>query len=534
MYTDAEWIGKPVDLMPWQREYIYELFELYPAGVDLRGWLRGELLHLLDPDQRAAQDWIRRFRWSLLGVPKKNGKTQMLGWLALYFVLADDEPAAKVVCAAAGEQQADLVYSAAALCVELSRGNEDDEGADLGGSRAYRAGDTCLADRCVVKEDRITVPASPGAMIVRVPASKNTSEGKNIHVLICDELHEWTEEKHEKVYTVLTNGFGARRQPLVIQITTAGDDLETIAGTQYTRGKMLQAGELDDPRYHFRWFEPPEDCDWTDLANTRLANPSYEVTVREDFFADMLTKKAEHVYRRYFLNQWVTGEKRWMRPGLFEACARDVVLEDGDEIVLGFDGSFTNDSTFVVCERLHDHAQFVLGGWERPYDDWGRPDLSWRVPWGEVEDVLIEAFTRYRCKAFGADPYRWERLLQRLDGARTGELEGMLGRMDLPPDASIPLIIRWPTTSAPRMVAAGKKYLDDVEEQAIAHNGDPRLLRHVANCTTKEDRFGPRIVKESSTSRRKIDAAVASLIAHDLATTPLDDEPEPDVFLLSG
>ena len=110
----------------------------------------------------------------------------------------------------------------------------------------------------------------------------------------------------------------------------------------------------------------------------------------------------------------------------------------------------------------------------------------------------------------------------------------MLGSFSAPPDAVFPLIIRWPTTSAPRMVAACKKYLDDVEDQAIVHDGDPRLLRHVANCTTKEDRFGPRIVKESSTSRRKIDAAVASLIAHDLATTPLDDEPEPDVFLLTG
>ena len=188
----------------------------------------------------------------------------------------------------------------------------------------------------------------------------------------------------------------------------------------------------------------------------------------------------------------------------------------------------------MLAERLSDHAQFVLGGWERPYDDWGRPDLTWRVPWGQVEDVLVDAFVRYDCRAFGADPYRWERLLQRLDQAREGITEGMLGSFAAPPDAVLPLIIRWPTTSAPRMVAACKKYLDDVEDQAIVHDGDARLLRHVANCTTKEDRFGPRIVKESSTSRRKIDAAVASLIAHDLATTPLDDEPEPDVFLLTG
>ena len=64
-----------------------------------------------------------------------------------------------------------------------------------------------------------------------VAAAAGTNDGQNIHAVICDELHEWQGDKGEKVWTVLTNSTGARQQPMVLQITTAGYDLEgTICG----------------------------------------------------------------------------------------------------------------------------------------------------------------------------------------------------------------------------------------------------------------------------------------------------------------
>ena len=95
VHTNGQWIGRPFRLLPWQRRLIYELFE-----VD-----EGDL---------------RRHRWALLGIPKKNGKTELSAAIGLYFLLADGEPAPLVVCAAASDEQADLVFGAAKTMVTMS------------------------------------------------------------------------------------------------------------------------------------------------------------------------------------------------------------------------------------------------------------------------------------------------------------------------------------------------------------------------------------------------------------------------------
>src|SRR6266545_1851223 len=88
VFTDAEWIGQPFQFQPWQRRLVYELFE-------------------------ANEDGTRRYRWALVGVPKKNGKTTLAAAFALYLLIGDEEPSPLVACAAASEEQADLVFGAA-------------------------------------------------------------------------------------------------------------------------------------------------------------------------------------------------------------------------------------------------------------------------------------------------------------------------------------------------------------------------------------------------------------------------------------
>ena len=163
-FTNGEWIGRPFRLQPWQRRIIYELFEV-------------------------GDDDVRRYRWALVGVPKKNGKTELAAALALYFLLGDDEPSPLVVCAAASDEQADLVYGAAKTMVTMS---------------------PTLSQICTPFDKEILVPSKPGAKLQRVAAVAGTNDGKNIHAVICDELHEWQGDKGEKVWNVLTNGTGAR------------------------------------------------------------------------------------------------------------------------------------------------------------------------------------------------------------------------------------------------------------------------------------------------------------------------------------
>jgi phage terminase large subunit-like protein len=91
-------------------------------------------------------------------------------------------------------------------------------------------------------------------------------------------------------------------------------------------------------------------------------------------------------------------------------------------------------------------------------------------------------------------------------------------------EAGVP-IVEWPSTSAMRMVPACSKFYDAVSEQKLTHDNNPLLARHLSNAVVKIDRLGPRIVKEHRGSPRKIDAAVASIIAFDRATVARQ-EPE--------
>src|SRR5437870_1360395 len=84
------------------------------------------------------------------------------------------------------------------------------------------------------------------------------------------------------------SGASARRQPMVLQITTAGWDLEgTICGEQYRHGKLVASGEVVDPRFYFHWVEAPQDADHRDPEVWKAANPSWGVTLPdpEEFFA---------------------------------------------------------------------------------------------------------------------------------------------------------------------------------------------------------------------------------------------------------
>ncbi|HET8627391.1 MAG TPA: terminase large subunit, partial [Thermomicrobiales bacterium] len=97
--TNGEWIGRPAKLQPWQQRLLWRLFEV-EVGAD--------------------GHWVRRYRRALLGIARKNGKTELAAWLTLYFLLFDGEQSPQIFCGANSEEQADLVFGAAKLCAEHS------------------------------------------------------------------------------------------------------------------------------------------------------------------------------------------------------------------------------------------------------------------------------------------------------------------------------------------------------------------------------------------------------------------------------
>jgi phage terminase large subunit-like protein len=142
----------------------------------------------------------------------------------------------------------------------------------------------------------------------------------------------------------------------------------------------------------------------------------------------------------------------------------------------------------------------------------GVDDDNWRVPIQEVEQVIRDFCAKYKVREVACDPYRWQR------------------SMEVLADEGIP-IVEYPSTSAKRMVTSCAKFFDYVTDKRVIHDGNPMLTRHLSNAVTKSDALGVRIVKENRNSSRRIDCAVAAIIALDRATSgKLESQVIPEFF----
>ncbi len=168
-------------------------------------------------------------------------------------------------------------------------------------------------------------------------------------------------------------------------------------------------------------------------------------------------------------------------------------MPDGSEVVLALDGSFSQDATAVALCTISPRPHVaVVGLWQAPDGD---PD--WRAPLLEVEQTIRDACLRWQVREVAADPFRWQRSLEVLSG------QGL-------PVAEFP-------QSAARMSPATTAFREAVINRQITHSGDADLAEHVANARLRDDARGVRISKMSKFSRRRIDLAVAAVMAHSRA-----------------
>lgn len=468
VHTKGRWIGKPFRLMEWERSLIYELFET-------------------DADGR------RRYREALIGIPKKNGKTELAAALALYFLIADSEPAPEIYCVANSDEQADLVFGAAKTMCELS---------------------PTLSKVTEVYKDTIFVPKRPGAKLKRLSAAVGTNDGLNVYVAINDELHEFTDTKGRALFDVISNGVAAREEPMIISITTAGHDLESLCGEKYQYGRKVESGEIDDPAFYFRWYQAPKEMDWRDPEAWEIANPSYGITVQADFYEDQIRRKRPATFQRYFLNIWTDTEDPWLPDGSWAACNIGAFEFDPTAPMwVGVDVAAFQDSTAVVTAQWHGPQLRVKARiWERPINPaTGQPVEGWVLPLAEVENHLRDLHRDYNLAAIGFD----KRFM--IGSAPQLEAEGL-------PMLMVP-------QSNDRMVPAFQQLYELVTQGLLAHDGDPAFARHIANGTRLEVSGGEggwRVTKKRT--KKKIDACYATAIAIAVLDQGVPEEPAPSVY----
>lgn len=213
--------------------------------------------------------------------------------------------------------------------------------------------------------------------------------------------------------------------------------------------------------------------------------------------------------RRFYLGQITHAADSWIsQPEWAAVTAADKVVADKDTIVLGFDGSrrrshSVTDATALVGCRVSDGHLFLLGCWEQPDGPRGQ---DWQVPTIEVLATVADAFKRYRVVGMYADPAKWE--------SHVASWEAKYGRR-LKVKASVAHPVEWWMTGgrSALIVRALEKFRSSVVDGELTHDGSSVLTRHVLNARRRESRSGIQIAKEHPESPRKIDAAVASVLA---------------------
>lgn len=244
-HSKGEWAGKPVRLELFQKAYISALF----GFVD-------------------RETGLRRYRETMFYVARKNGKTTMLSGIAAYMLVADGEGGAECFSVASKKDQARLLFDETHNMVKQSP--------DLSRNVKKRKSDLYF----------------PATMSRFQPLGKNsdTLDGLNAHLVVMDELHAI---KDRNLYEVMKQSQSARRQPILIMITTAGTVRECIFDDMYEYACNVVDGKFEDNSFLPILYELDDREEWTDPTKWEKANPGLGTIKKTDDLARKV-EKAKH------------------------------------------------------------------------------------------------------------------------------------------------------------------------------------------------------------------------------------------------
>ena len=262
---------------------------------------------------------LRRFNYADVVVARKNGKTTMAAGLGLFALVADGESGAEVYSAAVDKEQAKICWGAAK---ELAK-------------KSPMLSFLLLYKSAIIDEE--------GAAFFK-PLSKDTKnkDGTSPSFAICDERHEW---QNNALFNVIKSGMGARSQPLIFSITTAGFNTALPYFQQQKYLKDILDGLVVQDNQFAIIYEPDKDDDISSEETWKKANPNYGVSVNKKYlmteYLEARNKGGENMvnFLTKNLNMWCDAPEVWIDSSYVAAC--DFGTEDssllGQRCYAGFD-----------------------------------------------------------------------------------------------------------------------------------------------------------------------------------------------------
>lgn len=474
-HVKGKWAGVPFVLEPWQEHGIIR---------PLFGWKRA--------------DGTRQYRRAFIAVPRKNGKSTLAAGIALYLLFADRESGAEVYSAAADRDQAAIVFELAKSMVEAS---------------------PQLKKRSQRFKRSIVGPRASSYKVLSADAP--TKHGLNAHGIIFDELHA---QPNRDLWDVLTTSTGAREQPMVVAITTAGYNQSSICYEEYAYAKQVHAGAIKDPSFFPFIAEADVKDGWADPAVWEKANPGMGVTVRREYLEEEAKRAKEspayqNTFRRLHLNQWVQQSTRWLDLAVWDRGNRLILEESlrGKECYAGLDLSSVSDLTAwvmafpaegdpealaVVARFWCPQARLESGKYRDQYQAWARGGFLTPTPGDAIDYAFVRAQIIDDAQRFRLVDANVDRLFQAHQLAQELTEEGLaifgMGQGFTGMAA--------PMSEFHRRVLAGKLW----------HGGNPVLRWMVDNLAVKQDPAG-NLKPDKASSQGKIDGVVALVMAIDRA-----------------
>lgn len=481
-HVKGEWSGRPIELEPWQMFIVGSLF----------GW-------------KKTKDGTRKYREAYIQVARKNGKTTLMAPIGLYGMMFDGEPGAEIYSAATTRDQANEIFAPAKQMVKKSH---------------YLEGVTVYKNNISHEESF--------SKFEPLSSDYDTLDGKNVHMGLIDELHAHPDSG---IWDVLADGTGARRQPLMIAITTAGYNTESFC--YRLRNYCIDILDPQKPDFkddsQFAYIaELDEEDDWQDPDNWIKANPNLGVSVKLDNLKmrvskakRMPTERNKIICKR--LNIWTNAETRWMDMQAWDESAGYTMADfkrvkkelEGQYCYAGLDLSskiditayvkvFPVDDKYIVIPEFFIPEDTIMERSKQdgvPYDVWARKGYVNAtegnvVHYAAIENMIIDDYKKYDVREVAHDRWGATQMAQNLDDAGI---------------TMVPMGQGYASMSEPM-----KEVQKLVLEKKLIHFGHP-VLRWMADNTVAKTDPSDNIKPDKAKSKERIDGIVALIMAIDRA-----------------
>ena len=499
-HWEGSWRGKQLKLEDWQKFIVMQVF----------GWMKGGR---------------RRVRTVYIQIARKNGKTSFAAAILLYHIFADKENTPQVLVGANNEDQAKICVNSAGRIIQQSPDFHDlveEETVKLS-----------IYGRNIIGIYHKEKDGSVKAM------SKNpeTQDGFNPSLGVVDEYHE---AKDDSLLNVIESGQGARPEPLLFVVTTAGFDKQgpCFAKLRKTSVDML-AGKISDDSHLAFVYEMDEGDDWKDDSMWGKSNPNLGVSVFPEYLSSRLTKAInegatkEVDFKTKNLNMWVDAPTVWIQD---ETWMKNIYGINPEELIgapcyggLDLSTGIDLNSFCLYFPRFRE----LNGRWVSPvlwwhwlpktmvkteffdYTEWVDKGLI-TVTEGVFENVIdhkkvtfdiSQLPLKYNIQAIAFD--------QRL--AYHGAVQDLGIVFGTSQDEQF-ISGLYPFTQSMPNVSLATKHLETlVHNEQLEHFGDPVARWMMGNVVLKKDAIG-QIMPDKSKSQYKIDgiAALVNAVAVDL------------------